>query len=140
MTTGPFAPESPTTAPPSAAAADDADAQAQAPAAHRSGASAADVAFVPLDTIVITLGSEIGNRDLIFTAALEVAPEHEGAVTHLTPRVLDVLNGYLRVISLDEVNDPTSLARIRAQLLRRIQVVTGDDRVSDLLVTQFVVN
>ncbi|GAA5074820.1 flagellar basal body-associated FliL family protein [[Roseibacterium] beibuensis] len=99
-----------------------------------------DVAFVPLDTVVITLGSEISGADLIFTAELEVAPEHEAEVAHLSPRVLDVLNSYLRVIDLSELTDPTSLARIRAQLLRRIQVVTGAGRVSDLLVTQFVVN
>ena len=66
--------------------------------------------------------------------------DHAAEVTRLSPRVLDVLNGYLRVIAVDELSDPTSLARLRAQMLRRIQVVTGAGRVSDLLVTQFVVN
>ena len=61
-------------------------------------------------------------------------------VSLLSPRVMDVLNSYLRVISITELSDPASLARLRAQMLRRIQIVTGEGRVRDLLVTQFVVN
>lgn len=99
-----------------------------------------DIAFIQLETLVITLGAEGSNRNLIFTAALEVRPEYQEEVTELTPRVLDVLNSYLRVISVAELSEPTSLARLRAQMLRRIQVVTGAGRVRDLLVTQFLVN
>ncbi len=99
-----------------------------------------DVAFIELETMVIPLGAESSGRNLIFGASLEVQPEHQEEVTLLTPRVLDVLNSYLRVISISELSEPTSLARLRAQMLRRIQVVTGSGRVRDLLVTQFVVN
>lgn len=98
------------------------------------------VSFVPLETLVISLGPEETSRHLLFTAELEVDPAHEAEVTHLSPRVLDVLNSYLRVISVAELSDPASLARLRAQMLRRIQIVTGTGRVHDLLVTQFVVN
>jgi flagellar protein FliL len=98
------------------------------------------VSFVPLETLVISLGPEETSRHLLFTAALEVDPAHAAEVTHLSPRVLDVLNSYLRVISVAELSDPASLARLRAQMLRRIQIVTGTGRVHDLLVTQFVVN
>lgn len=99
-----------------------------------------EVAFVPLETVIISLGPEQTGRHLIFTAELEVDPAYESEVARLTPRVLDVLNTYLRVISLDELSTPASLARLRAQMLRRIQIVTGAGRVQDLLVTQFVVN
>ena len=99
-----------------------------------------DVAFIELETMVISLGAAESNRNLIFTAALEVRPEHQEEVAQLTPRVMDVLNSYLRVISVAELSEPTSLARLRAQMLRRIQVVTGTGRVRDLLVTQFLVN
>lgn len=104
------------------------------------GGAVGDVAFVQLETLVVSLGSENSGRNLIFTAALEVAPSHLEEVTRLSPRVLDVLNSYLRVVSVSELSDPTSLARLRAQMLRRIQVVTGTGRVRDLLVTQFLVN
>ncbi|MBY4894054.1 flagellar basal body-associated FliL family protein [Rhodobacteraceae bacterium N5(2021)] len=99
-----------------------------------------DVAFLELETMVISLGAEESNRNLIFSAALEVRPEHLEEVTELIPRVLDVLNSYLRVIAISELSEPTSLARLRSQMLRRIQVVTGTGRVRDLLVTQFLVN
>ncbi|GAB5448921.1 flagellar basal body-associated FliL family protein [Gymnodinialimonas sp.] len=99
-----------------------------------------NVAFLELETMVISLGAEESNRNLIFGAVLEVRPEHLEEVTQLTPRVLDVLNSYLRVVAISELSDPTSLARLRSQMLRRIQVVSGTDRVRDLLVTQFLVN
>ena len=99
-----------------------------------------DVAFVELETLVVSLGAEESGRNLIFTAALEVEPSHLDEVTQLSPRVLDVLNTYLRVVSVSELSEPTSLARLRSQMLRRIQVVTGAGRVRDLLVTQFLVN
>ncbi len=99
-----------------------------------------EVAFVELETLVVSLGAEEAGQNLIFTAALEVEPSHLEEVTQLSPRVMDVLNSYLRVISVSELSEPTSLARLRAQMLRRIQVVTGTGRVRDLLVTQFLVN
>jgi flagellar FliL protein len=61
-------------------------------------------------------------------------------VTLLLPRILDVLNSYLRAIDVAEIEDSAALVRIRAQLLRRIQIVTGEGRVRDLLVTEFVLN
>ncbi|MBO6603360.1 MAG: flagellar basal body-associated FliL family protein [Roseicyclus sp.] len=98
------------------------------------------VAFVPLETLIVSLGSEAAGQHLIVSAELEVDPAYADEVTTLSPRVLDVLNSYLRVIDLRELSEPTSLIRLRAQMLRRVQVVTGDGRVRDLLITQFVVN
>jgi flagellar FliL protein len=127
VTQGPFAPDGAATA-------------VQPAAAPAPDAAPADVAFVPLETLVISLGPGETSRHLMFTAELEVDPAHLDEVTRLGPRVLDVLNSYLRIISLSELSDPSSLARLRAQMLRRIQIVTGTGRVQDLLVTQFVVN
>lgn len=125
---GPFAPKTMAEA---GAEAGESDTAASPPIA---------VAFVPLETLVISLGAEQAARHLMFSAALEVAPVHVAEVSLLSPRVMDVLNSYLRVISITELSDPASLARLRAQMLRRIQIVTGEGRVRDLLVTQFVVN
>lgn len=99
-----------------------------------------DVAYVPLNTVTIPLALGGNARHLIFSAQLEVPPEFSEEVGLLTPRVLDVLNSYLRVVSIDELSNPTSLARLRAQMLHRIQIVTGEGRVRDLLITEFVVN
>lgn len=104
------------------------------------GGYASHVAFVPLDSVTISLAPGGSSRHLIFAAQLEVAPEYSEEVGILTPRILDVLNSYLRVVSVDELSNPTSLARLRAQMLHRIQIVAGEGRVRDLLITEFVVN
>lgn len=104
------------------------------------GGGYVDVAFVPLERVTISLGTDSSSRHLIFAAQLEVNPQYSEEVMALTPRILDVLNSYLRVVGIDELSTPTSLARLRAQMLHRIQIVTGDGRVRDLLITEFVVN
>lgn len=108
--------------------------------APASGHTMDEVAFVALDPLVISLGPERGNRHLKFAAQLEVEPHATASVSHLKPRVLDVLNSYLRAVSINELEDPASLIRLRAQMLRRIQIVTGEGQVRDLLVTEFVLN
>jgi flagellar FliL protein len=98
------------------------------------------VAFVPLETIVISLAPDSGSKHLRFTAQLEVVESATADVTTLTPRILDVINSYLRAIDTASIEDPQAMARLRAQMLRRIQVVTGEGRVRDLLITEFVLN
>lgn len=99
-----------------------------------------DVAFVPLDQLIISLGDGAANRHLRFRAELEVATPHRAEVEALTPRIMDVLNSYLRAVSVADLESSTALVRLRAQMLRRIQVVTGEGRVRDLLVMEFVLN
>jgi flagellar protein FliL len=99
-----------------------------------------DVAFVPVDPLVITLGSGAEIRHLRFTSQIEVASPHTAEVQLLLPRIVDVLNGYMRAVEVSQLEDPAALVRIRAHLLRRIQIVTGEGRVRDLLVTEFVLN
>lgn len=99
-----------------------------------------DIAFVAIEPLVITLGSGETERHLRFTPQIEVAAPHADEVTHLLPRIVDVLNGYLRAVDPAELEDPAALVRMRAHLLRRIQIVTGEGRVRDLLVTEFVLN
>jgi flagellar FliL protein len=105
------------------------------------GTEPLDTAFVPMDPVVISLGrSEGAGHHLRFQANLEVTPGEEGTVEALMPRILDVLNSYLRAVEVEEIERPTALIRIRAQMLRRIQLVVGGDRVRDLLISQFVLN
>lgn len=101
-------------------------------------AAPGDVAFVPTGPIMITLPPGTAGRHLRFSAELETAPEKAAEVAALMPRVLDVLNTYLRAVEARDLEDPAALARLRAQMLRRVQVVTGEGRVRDLLVVEFV--
>lgn len=99
-----------------------------------------DLAFVPMETMVINLPEHAQARHLLFTAQLEVEPAYSDEVSNLMPRIVDVLNGYLRAVRLDELEDPTALIRLRAQMLRRVQVVVGEGRVKDILIMEFVLN
>lgn len=99
-----------------------------------------DVAFVPVNPLVISLGPASRATHLRFASQLEVVPSYEAEVALLMPRILDVLNGFLRAVEVSQIEDPAALVRLRAQMLRRIQVVTGEGRVRDLLVTEFVLN
>lgn len=99
-----------------------------------------DIAFVPIDPVVISLGPGGRNRHLRITAQVEVGRAYQSEVAILLPRILDVLNGYLRALDVAELEDQAALVRIRAHLLRRIQIVTGEGRVRNLLITEFVLN
>lgn len=96
--------------------------------------------FVAIDPIVISLGPTSSARHLRFASQLEVEGTHADDVRLLLPRIVDVLNGYLRAVELTQLEDPSALVRLKAQMLRRIQIVTGEGRVRDLLITEFVLN
>ena len=98
------------------------------------------LAFVALDPLVISLQGASGRSHLRFSAQLEVPPAYAAEVEAIKPRVVDVLNGYLRAVEIATLEDPSALIRLRAQMLRRIQVVTGPGRVSDLLIMEFVLS
>jgi flagellar protein FliL len=99
-----------------------------------------DIAYVAIEPVVISLAPTAKNEYLKMSAQLEVERPASAEVAVLMPRILDVLNGYLRAIDAAQIEDPSALVRIRAQLLRRIQVVVGEGRVRDLLITEFVLN
>lgn len=99
-----------------------------------------EVAFVPMAPIMISLPPGASAKLLRFSGQLEVAPAKAAEVTVLMPRILDVLNTYLRAVDVRDIEDPASAMRLRAQMLRRVQLVTGEGRVRDLLVTEFVMN
>ena len=118
-------------------------ARAAAPAGESDAAvpdDLSDVAFIPLEPMVISLGDGSNERHLRFRAQLEVPPAHKAAVEKLTPRVIDVLNSYLRALETGDLERRSALVRLRAQMLRRVQIVTGRDLVNDLLVMEFVLN
>lgn len=99
-----------------------------------------DIAFVPVEPLIVSLGPGGANRHLRFASQIEANGAHVDEVTLLLPRIVDVLNGYLRALDAKVLEDPAALVRIRAQMLRRMQIVTGEGRVRDLLITEFVLN
>lgn len=115
------------------------DATAEAEETPLSVKELPDVAFLPIDPLVISINGQDG-RHLRFRAELEVRSAYQAEVEMLMPRVVDVLNSYLRALDIEDLRNSSALVRLRAQMLRRIQVVTGGDRVNDLLIMEFVLN
>lgn len=104
------------------------------------GADAAEGIFLPLDPITVSLAPGQGPRHLRLTATIETAPGLLAAVETFKPRVLDVLIGYLRAVDTADLEDPAAMPRLRAQMLRRVQLVAGGDDVRDILITEFILN
>jgi len=96
--------------------------------------------FVPVDPVVVSLDATSRSKHLRFRAELEVPTGYEEEVQSILPRVVDVLNSYLRALKPGDLEDQSALTRLRAQMLRRVQVVAGQGRVTDLLVMEFVLN
>ena len=99
-----------------------------------------DIAFVPIEPMVISLSPAANNQHLRFRAQLEVPSHYASNVEKLMPRVIDVLNGYLRALEIRDLESAAAMTRLRAQMLRRVQIVAGSDRVNDLLIMEFVLN
>jgi flagellar FliL protein len=120
------------------AAGPDHDVASLAHAAMEGGGAAP--AFVPLDPLVISLGSDARARHLKVTVQIEVASDRRSEVEGLKPRIVDVLNTFLRAVDESVLEEPRSMARLRAQMVRRVQLVTPVGAVRDVLVQEFVLN
>ena len=101
------------------------------------GASA-DVAFLNLEPLVVTLGANAHSRYLKISISLETVKNSKKTLTQLTPRIRDSLNTYLRAVEEDDLVRPAAMARIRAQMLRRLQLVAPSVSIHDVLITDFV--
>ncbi|MEM7487492.1 MAG: flagellar basal body-associated FliL family protein [Pseudomonadota bacterium] len=95
--------------------------------------------FVELDPLQISVGGEGSIRQLRFRAYLQLGEGDARAVTDVQPRILDIFSTYLRALPPATLEDPTALLRVRSQLLRRVQLLTGPDAVDDLLIIDFVI-
>lgn len=98
------------------------------------------VAFVALDPILITFGTGRDRTHLRFRTQLEVPKSAVHEVEQLIPRVIDIFNTFLRALTLDELQEPSALTKLRAQMLRRARIVLGEDNINDVLVMEFVLD
>lgn len=97
-------------------------------------------AYVTLDPLVISLGPESKAKHLRVTLVIEAEQGWQHKVEAVRPRLVDVLNGFLRAVDEREFALPRSMERLRAQMLRRVQLVAPEGAVRDLLVQEFVLN
>lgn len=97
-----------------------------------------DVVFVAIEPMMITLRGEQSSRHLRFSAQLEVYAPHSRDVAQFLPRIQDVLNTYLRSVRVSDLEDSIALYRIRSHVLHRVNLVVGEGRVRDVLITEFI--
>lgn len=100
----------------------------------------AEISFIPVDQIIVSLRPGSSNKHLSFRSQLEVPAAYREDVEHLLPRIIDIMNGYLSALDTADFENPAIIVRLRSQLLRRVQVVAGTERINDLLVMEFVLN
>ncbi len=98
------------------------------------------IAFVPMEPLTISMPLSSQYKHLIFRGELEVAKDYTSEVETVLPRIVDVLNSYLRALEISDIEQAASLARLRSQMLRRVQIVAGPGRINDLLIMEFVLN
>lgn len=99
-----------------------------------------DIVFVNLEPLVVSLGPNANSDYLKISISLETTHDHEKTAHHLEPRFRDVLNTYLRAVDEKDLVEPFAMTRLRAQMLRRMQTVASSEVVSDVLITDFVLN
>jgi len=95
--------------------------------------------FLELDPLMVSVGGSGSIRQLRFRAFLQLNEGPDDRIAALQPRILDIFATYLRAVSVDRLEDPTALLHLRAQLLRRVQLLAGPDAVHDLLIVDFVI-
>lgn len=94
--------------------------------------------YIELDPLVVNIRSSSKYQLLKFVGQLEVKPEHASDIEQIKPRLMDVMNTYLNALEAARFEDPIALIKLRAQLLRRLQVISGDGRIEDLLIMEFI--
>lgn len=97
-----------------------------------------DVVFVAIEPMTITLRGRQASKHLRFSAQLEVYAPHSREVAQFLPRIQDVLNTYLRSVRVSDFEDSIALYRIRSHVLHRVNLVVGEGRVRDVLITEFI--
>lgn len=96
--------------------------------------------YVPLPTLVANLSGSAAGRQLRFTAQIEVLAEDVEYVTAHVPKILDVINIYLRAVDPERLQARDALLDLRLQLHHRLGVTVGFDRMKDFLITEFIIN
>lgn len=96
-----------------------------------------DTSYFELNPFTISLQGN--NRILKIGITLEVISGEADYIDPSDPKVRDAFTGYLRALRLEQIEDAAFMAQMRAQLLRRAQLILGQENVRGILITDFLV-
>lgn len=96
--------------------------------------------YLAIEQLTLSLAAPSGAEHLRLSAHVEIADGRLSEAEAYRPRFLSVINTYLRAVEPSDLREATALIRLRAQILRRLQMVAGADLVDDFLITEFILN
>jgi flagellar FliL protein len=100
-----------------------------------------EVAFYDVPDILVNIQSADGNPAYLKLAvSLEMENEEEKTgMTALMPRLVDQFQAYLRELRMDDLKGSAGIARVKEELLRRVNVAAAPYRVRDVLLKEMIV-
>ncbi len=93
-----------------------------------------DMKYVVMEPLTISLSE--GNNLLKIGITLETTDSN---IDPSDPQLRDSYMGYLRSLRMEQIRDAAYMSHMRAQLLRRAQLIKGADKVHGILITDFLV-
>ncbi len=105
------------------------------------GAGPPRLVFVDIPDLVVNLRSDVQRmRFLKLRMSLELEGETTAdAVRSLMPRVMDGFQLYLRALTVDELNGPGGMQRLKEELTARVNLAIEPIRVRDVLMKEMLV-
>ena len=99
------------------------------------------IAFYDVPDIIVNIQSADGSPAYLkLSTSLELNTADEKAgITALMPRVVDQFQGYLRELRIDDLKGSAGIARLKEELLRRINVAAAPYHVRDVLLKEMIV-
>lgn len=94
--------------------------------------------FLVLEPMVVSIQPIGRSKHLKVTLVFETDETGAAVMIDNGFYIQDVLNTYLRSVDHTVLEDPSSMSRLRAQILRRIRTVVPDASVTNVLITEFV--
>ena len=100
-----------------------------------------EVAFYDVPNILVNIQSPDGAPAYLkISLSLELNNEEEKAgVEALKDRMVDQFQGYLRELRMDDLKGSAGIARVKEELLRRVNVAAAPYKVRDVLLQEMIV-
>lgn len=97
-----------------------------------------ETTFLVLDPMIISIQPIGRSKHLKVSLVFETDEDGAAALLNNGFYIQDVLNTFLRSVDSTILEDPSAMARLRSQILRRVKSVAPDANVTNVLITEFV--
>ena len=97
-----------------------------------------DIAYFQLDPFVVSISPADDIRHLKISLIIKTPTDSKSAIENYTFEIRDIMTSYLRSIELTQIEAPAAMQSMREQLVRRIQFVSPNAVIEDVLITEFI--